>query len=361
MTHFKTPRIFLSALNVFVAAAALWAISPAYAAPMTQNYVVDFSASTQSFWGPGQSSASFAYNYTLGSTNFGVGFSASASSGTVSANDNGSVSVSYNSTASEGSVPLTIGYSGASNGGSFHTALGASIDVTAYFPVPFVGTVPVTITNPGYALNTGATFTPSPPDAPHGSDSFTPAASAIGPNIGILSGQAGINYNIVQNSTLDINALTGTATATNQTSGHVQTAAFSLGALDTITLDLNEPGIWDVALSDLALSNLFSTNFDLGLQPFIEYTAGINCDPFNPKNNGLGCVADGALDKTIASFEFYHNNPFALDFGTNDTPSTFQINVAAPATPVPEPSTLSVFGFGLLALFAARRRYLRRA
>ena len=342
-------------------AATLWAISPVFATSLMQNYTVDFSSPTQSFWGPGQSSANFNYNYLLGSSSFGVRFQTGASTGTVNANYNGSVSVSYNDVANEGNVPLTIAYSGASGGGSFQTALGAFVDVKALFPVPFVGTVPVTITNPSYALNTGATFTPSPPDAPHGTDSFTPAASAIGPDIGVLSGQAGINYNIVQNSTLNINALTGIATATNENSGHVRTASFSLGSLDTVNLNLNESGVWDIALSNLGLSNLFSTNFSLALQPFISYTVGLGCDPFNPKNNGPLCGGAGALDTTIASFQFYHNNPFALDFGTNYAPSTFQIDVAAPTNPVPEPSTASLIGFGLggLVLLRWRRKKMR--
>ncbi len=349
-------RIFTPALYVATAAAALWAISPAFASTLTQNYTVDFSAPSQSFWGPGQSSANFNYNYLLGSSGFGVRFQTGASTGTVSANYNGSVSVSYDSAANQGNVPLTIGYSGASNGGNFQTALGAFVDVTAYFPVPVVGTVPVTITNPSYALNTGATFTPSPPDAPHGTDSFTPASSAIGPNIGVLSGQAGINYNIVQNSTLNINALTGIATATNENSGHMQTASFSLGSLDTINLNLNEPGVWDVALSNLGLSNLFSTNFNLALQPYVEYSIGINCgDLSNPNDNGLGCVANPVLATTIASFQFYKNNPFALGFGTNDTLSTFQIDVAA-ATPLPATLPLFASGLGGLGLLGWRRK-----
>jgi hypothetical protein len=61
--------------------------------------------------------------------------------------------------------------------------------------------------------------------------------------------------------------------------------------VDTINLSLNEPGVWDVALSDLALSSQFLTNFWLALQPFISFPVGIGCDAFNPKNNGVTLFA----------------------------------------------------------------------
>ena len=52
-------------------------------------------------------------------------------------------------------------------------------------------------------------------------------------------------------------------------------------------------GLWDVGLSNLGLDNLFSTNFSLALDPYVEYSIGDNCgDLSNPNDNGLGCVAD---------------------------------------------------------------------
>ena len=357
MTKFHAIALQSVSLTAIAAIALLTAV-PASAVPVFQDYNLDFSSPTQSFWGPGKSAASFNYNKViLGNTNFGVRFQTGASTGTVSSNYNGAVSVSYeNDIAAPGLVPLTVGYVGDTNGGSFATAFGAFAKAMAYFPL--IGGV--TITNPNYFLNTGQLITPSPADILAGTDSFTPASTAIGPGYPGGTAQAGIDYDIVQNSTLKINALNGIAMATNQTSGDTRTAAFSLGSTDDILLNLNEPGIWDVHLANLGLSNLFSTSFNLAFVPFVQYILGFNCgDPASNSDNGFGCVADARLDKTIASFKFFSNTPFALDLTSDDTIPDFQITVQAPTSPasVPEPNSLAVLAAGIAAFSLVRRRY----
>jgi len=349
----QTPAPLKSALCAAVSAIALLATAPADAVPMVQNYNVDFSSPTQAFWGPGQTQASFGVDqFILGNSSFGMRFQTGASTGTVSSNYNGAVSVSYDDSAVPGPVPLTIGYLGDTNGGHFQTALGAFVLVTAYFPV--IGGV--TLTNPNYSLNTASTYTPSPPDSRSDSDSFTPASTSIGPDIGVGSAQAGIDYDIVQNSTHAITALNGMAVATHQTSGATRTAGFSLGSSANILLNLNEPGAWDVRLTTLSLNNLFSTDFDLAAVPFIQYTLGFGCgDPGTDSDNGLLCGGDGRLDTTLGSLDLFSNTPFALALTSNNQLSSFQITVAAVAA-APEPGTLAVLGFGLAGLWLTRRR-----
>jgi hypothetical protein len=335
----------------------LLAHTPAIAASIV--YDVNFSSPTESFWGPGESAASFGFDqFILGNSSFGMRFQTGASTGTVSSHYNGALSLSYNALALPGLVPLTLSYQGDASGGQFDTLLGAFVKVTAYFPV--IGDV--TVTNPNYSLDTTRTYTPSPPDAASDSDSFTPASSAIGPDIGVGSAQAGIDYDIVQNSTHTITALTGTAIATNQTSGAQRSAQFSLGSSLNLFLNLDEPGVWDVQLTSLSLDNVFATNFDLAFVPFIQYTLGIGCgDAGDNDDNGPFCGGDGRLDRTLTHIDLFSNTPFALNLTSSNLLPSFQITVdAQAAAAVPEPGTFGALGVGLLALsLAARRRRLR--
>lgn len=343
----------------FATATGLGLVATAHAVPMTTSYNVDFSSPSQSFWGPGQSAASFGYNsLILGNTTFGMRFQAGASTGTVQSNYNGGISVGYNNQAQQGPVDLTLGFQGDSNGGHFQTLLGAFVNVTAYFPV--IGAV--TLTDPNYSLNTTRTYTPSPPDSVSDSDSFTPASTTIGPDIGIGSAQAGIDYDIVEHSTHTIGNLNGTVVATHQGDGQMRSAAFSLGGTDSISLNLDLAGIWDVSLTGLALGNLFSTDFDLALVPFIQYTLGVNCgDPGTDADNNAdfpftGCVSDGRLDTNLANIDLFSNTPFALAMTSSNVLSSFQIAVAAaPAAGVPVPATLGLFGIGLFGLGFSRK------
>jgi hypothetical protein len=323
---------------------------------MTTSYNLDFSSPTESFWGPGQSAASFGYNrLILGNTSFGMRFETGASTGTVKSNYNGQVSVGYDNQVQQGPVNLSLGFLGNSNGGHFDTLLGAFVKVTAYFPV--IGGV--TVTNPNYSLATNRTYTPSPPDSFSDSDSFTPASTTIGPDIGVGSAQAGIDYDIVQNATHTISALNGVVLATHMASGQTRSDMFSFGATDTISLDLDLPGLWDVELMDLSLDNLFSTDFDLAFVPFIQYTLGLGCgDPGANSDNGLLCGGDGRLDSTLASVDLFSNTPFPLAMTSSSPLSRFQITVAdEPGPTIPEPTTVSLLSLGLLGMgMMARRR-----
>jgi hypothetical protein len=321
----------------------------AHALPVSSTFNLDFNAPSQSFWGPNPSSAGFDYDkFILGNSSFGIRFETGASTGTVSARYNGALTVGYDNQVQAGSVGLSLGFQGDPNGGQFSTSLGAFAKATAYFPV--IGAV--TITNPNYSLATSRTYTPSPPDSLSDSDSFAPAAAAIGPDIGVGSAQAGIDFSIVQNATHSIGAINGLVQATRQGGGEIRSALFSLDATDSILLDLDLVGTWDVQVLNLSLDNTFSTDFDLAFDPFIQYTLGAGCgDAGTNSDNGFFCVDDGRLDTRLASVDLFSNDAFALAMNTSTSLSTFQIAV------VPEPESYALFlaGIGLTGWITRRR------
>ncbi len=350
-------------------ATAIGLATGANATPVSVTYDADFSSPLESFWGPGNSAASFGYDAMLfGNTTFGMRFTTGASSGTVSSYYRGSISVDYDDVANVGPVDVHIGYQGDSSGGHFQTALGAFARTTVYFPNP----VPDgNIVDLNYSLQTARTYTPSPPDSVADSDSFTPASTAFGPVVPVLgAANAGIDYDIVQNATHAITGLNGTLRATNLRTGAQTTSLFSLGSLDAVSLDLSDWGAWQVDLTGLSLANIFSTDFDLDLVAFAQYRLGDNCGDLgtDADNNAsfpfFGCIADGRLDTILATVDLFTNTPFGLALTSSNVFPAFSIDVARPIDPtpgvtVPEPATLSLFGAGLVGFGLARRR--RRA
>lgn len=341
-------RFFLIGTCGFLVAIGL--VPRASAMPVTIDYDADFTSPTENFWGPGNSAASFGYNQQLfGNTTFGMRFATGASSGTVSSYYRGNVSVGYDDVATSGPANIQIGYQGDPAGGHFETSLGAFARATVYMPSPIPDG---NIVDLNYSLNTARTYTPSPADNVSDSDSFTPASTAFGPDVPVVgAAQAGIDYDIVQNATHSIFGLNGTVRATNQRTGALTSSFFSLGSVDTVSLNLTDWGTWSIELTNLSLDNLFTTDFDLDLTAFTEYRLGFNCgDLGSNDDNGIGCVSDGRLDTTLASIDLFTNNPFALALTSSDVFSSFTIDVAQPTAPtaVPEPSTLSLFGVGLI-------------
>lgn len=344
-------------------AAVCAAGTPATAAPLVVNYDVNFSSPEQSLWGPGGGQNGWDFDqYILGNSTFGIRFETWANTGSVSSRYNGGLRVSVDDAATVGLVPLKIDYLGDPNGGNFSTAVGLHVRATAAFPSPIPD---FTIFDLPYGLDAGATYLPSPPDSTNATDQVTGARAGVGPVVPVVGGaQIGLDFTIRESATHTISALTGLAVATHETTGIQRIVPFSLGSTQTLQLNLDEVGAWNVVLQNLALTNSFSASFSLSLDPFAEYWLGVGCgDTGTDSDNFFTCGGDGRIDRSLFSIPLINNTPYGLALTSSNVLQSFQINVSDVTGPppvdatVPEPATLVLVGSGLVAAgWRARQR-----
>jgi hypothetical protein len=333
-----------SRLVGLLASAALLSSFAAHAGLVTT--AVDFSAATQSMWGPSGTAAGFDYTqstsislpFGLGSVS--VGYSVAASTGQVTGHVNGNIRASFaDSLAAPGSTSIALSYFGDSSGGRIDTTVGAHAQLTS--SIKNVG--------PDFTLNTGKTFTPQLDGLVQSTGTVDPVATV--PLIDVIAADAGVSMGVTQNNAFRATGIDGTLFYQREGGGMLGMMDF---ALDTdaglnLALDLADAGIYDFWYADLDLANTFKASMDLDLNAYAHTVAG--CGPF---------LLDECYSSfTVVSPTVYDGSAFALDFAPiARTGTAFSITVAAAPPTVPEPSTLSLLaapllGFGLLRL---RRR-----
>jgi hypothetical protein len=306
----------------------------AAASPMTFVQGLDFTAPTQSFWGPGQSSASFGTAGHTPNVNIVVGdarvqWSFGASTGTVNANVQGNLNATYDdSLAAPGSTQVTLGFSPTT--GSYHSDLGAHADLQAYFSNLPLGIQDQTLCLfcKDYQLTTSKSFTPTFGTTQNANASFVAAG------LGVSAVVAGVdaNLNATQAAHFRTDGVHGVLQYTNQSTGTTHTTNVVLNAaMGTSVLDVNldEPGIWDFSFTGLTLDNTWWSTFG----------ASITADAWY---NYL--LSSGTVNIPIAALNLFNSSQFGLNFGQLAA-AGFSIDV------VPEPGTLLLLGAGLLGLF----------
>lgn len=300
-----------------VVACDRWGAWPAGAAPITLTRQVEFHAS-QSFWGPGRSSTDFFSSDTVGSSNAGVTYEARASSGNVSVDFAGALAVALEPR-DPGS--LTVSFAGNPAGGAIRTFLGARLRTDAYASVDlgFLGEYSArgNIFDLNYSVGLEKVFTPSLGQAVLGTSGNTTLASP-GVDIGLLA--AGVAANIHEDVLFFGSAIAGNVVEVNRSTGRTLTVPFLLsGGAARVPLQFNQFGTWDLTLTDLRLVNLFSTRFDMTLDPFLKLDLGF---------------VDFSWDFEAANFNLHQTPAFGLAFGEIDA------LLSVPVVVTPEPASL---------------------
>ena len=325
----------------------------AQAAPISTQQSLNFSAGSQSLFGPGSGSAGFRTNGMVGTNALGFSWDIGASSGRVdSAGFGGRIDYRYdNEVFVDAADRVTFDFQGIPGGSRFATSFGAGIE-TNWHVLGLTGCIYCV----GETLRVNTSRT-SGLDTPHtGSDRATAAGVEVGPNILVASATAGVDVDVIQRSTFEATGIRGTLTATNRATGAMRQQSLSIAnnAPFTVDLGLDEVGIWDVAMTGLTLSNSFFSSFTAALTPFVQYTVGVFCgDPSTDADNGFGCADDGRADWDLANLNLGTTQRFGLSFNQLNL-NPFSISVLAPQA-VPGPSALVLLGMGALVLLRRRR------
>lgn len=186
-------------------------------------------------------------------------------------------------------------------------------------------------------------FTPVLDPLEKDSGSVNAAAPGVGINIGVGSASAGVDLNVDQKVNFTGKAMEGNLVGKNPSTGDAISTpiAFDVnGQPDFENLKLGW-GYRQMQLGDLALSNDFSAEFLLGLDPVVQYRIGVGCgDPGTNRDNGRFCLADAKSSFHAANIDLLATQTFGLNFAQADLPA-FYVNV------IPEPDSVSLV---LLAL-----------
>lgn len=290
----------------------------AFAVPLSVTRDLDFQTTPhQSFWGPGRSSTDFKSDGHIGGDSVGVSYSARASTGDVSGNYNGALRMNVDS---DSPTSLTLNFTGDPGGGSIDTFIGASAraDLYFHFRMFWIGTVNANfnIFSKDYSLSIDTLFTPDLGQTINGQSSkLTVFDGSVGRFV-----KAGIAANVDQDLEFGSTHIAGNLVKTLRGTSITDIDPFVMtDDSATLPLQFDSRGTWDITVTDLRLENVFTTGFDLALDPYIML-------------DWPGSRFDKVWDFTLAEFNIYDTPRFALSFGEVDNLMTVTVQVSEPTT-----------------------------
>lgn len=303
-----------------LALVCMTAMAPALASaiPLSVTRDLDFQTTPhQSFWGPGRTSSDFQKDGHVGGDTVGISYSARASTGDVTGNYNGALRMDVES---KSPTSLTLNFTGDPGGGSIDTFIGASAkaDLYFHFRMFWIGTVhrDFNIFSKNYSLAIDTLFTPDLGQIVKGQSSkLTVFDGSVGTFV-----KAGVAANIDQDLEFGSTHIAGNLVKTLHGTSITDVDPFVMtDDSATLPLQFDSRGTWDITVTDLRLENVFTTGFDLALDPYIML-------------DWPGSRFDKVWDFTLAEFDIYNTPRFALSFGEVDNLMTVTVQVSEPTT-----------------------------
>ena len=324
----KLSRFLMSSLLSVLLAGTL------YADPTTYSTQLDFSAPSQSFWGPGKSFTDFSKTGSTGG-NIRIDYSTRASTGTVDAKFGGVLSVAYeNSPYGRGVEHLDMDLAGGPDG-YIDTYLGAFLDVDWFVDLDLLL---FKVHESGTFISTELAFAihkdlpPAFGAASTGIDGFE-----TGGLLPLVLVEASLGVDLRQSAVFAAHSIEGTLEYQHRDSGFTEVAPFSIGSGPiTLPVNLSRFGYWDFTFKDISLDNSFLTRFDLTLSPSIDV---IGLPPW---------------ERTY-DIDIFNSGVFPLEFDQIGELEPFSVYVRDPAI-VPAPSALLLGSIGVGIVGWLRRR-----